>query len=124
MSDVKSPFLRDAIARGQFHQYSNLEALDAARHAGAELARRSIALVYGGGKVGLMGVLADAVLEGGGHVTGVIPEALIAKEVGHRGLPDLRVVKTMHERKALMAACLATMIWVERVRKFGAVALK
>lgn len=50
-----------------------------------------------------MGVLADAVLAAGGHVTGVIPEALMAKEVGHRGLPDLRIVKTMHERKALMA---------------------
>jgi len=67
------------------------------------LARRSIALVYGGGNVGLMGVVADAVLAGGGHVIGVIPEALMAKEVGHRGLPDLRIVKTMHERKALMA---------------------
>jgi uncharacterized protein (TIGR00730 family) len=76
---------------------------EAAKQAGAELARRGIALVYGGGKVGLMGLLADTVLAAGGHVTGVIPEALIAKEVGHHGLPDLRVVKTMHERKALMA---------------------
>ena len=76
---------------------------EAAKHAGAELARRGIALVYGGGRVGLMGMVADAVLAAGGHVTGVIPEALMAKEVGHRGLPDLRVVKTMHERKALMA---------------------
>lgn len=50
-----------------------------------------------------MGALADATLAAGGHVIGVIPEALLAKEVGHRGLPDLRVVKTMHERKALMA---------------------
>ena len=76
---------------------------EAARNVGAEFARRGIGLVYGGGNVGLMGVLADAVLAAGGHVTGVIPEALMAKEVGHRGLPDLRVVKTMHERKALMA---------------------
>lgn len=76
---------------------------EAARKAGGELARRGIGLVYGGGNVGLMGVMADAVLAAGGHVTGVIPEALMAKEVGHRGLPDLRVVKTMHERKALMA---------------------
>jgi uncharacterized protein (TIGR00730 family) len=75
----------------------------AAKHAGAELARRGIALVYGGGKVGMMGVLADAALAAGGHVIGVIPEALMTKEVGHRGLPDLRIVKTMHERKALMA---------------------
>ena len=76
---------------------------DAAKQAGTELARRGIALVYGGGNVGLMGVLADAVLAAKGHVIGVIPEALMAKEVGHRGLPDLRIVKTMHERKALMA---------------------
>lgn len=75
----------------------------AAKSAGAELARRGIALVYGGGNIGLMGVLADAVVAPGGHVIGVIPEALMAKEVGHRGLPDLRIVKTMHERKALMA---------------------
>jgi uncharacterized protein (TIGR00730 family) len=75
----------------------------AAERAGAELARRRIDLVYGGGNVGLMGVLADAVLRAGGHVIGVIPEALMARDVGHRGLPDLRVVKTMHERKALMA---------------------
>jgi uncharacterized protein (TIGR00730 family) len=74
-----------------------------AEQVGRELARRGIALVYGGGNIGLMGVLADAVLQAGGHVTGVIPEALMAREVGHRGLPDLRVVKTMHERKALMA---------------------
>jgi uncharacterized protein (TIGR00730 family) len=75
----------------------------AATQAGHELVRRGIELVYGGGNVGLMGVLADAVLHAGGHVIGVIPEALMAREVGHRGLPDLRVVKTMHERKALMA---------------------
>lgn len=74
-----------------------------AKQAGVELARRGIALVYGGGNLGLMGVLADAVLAAGGHVTGVIPESLMAREAGHRGLPDLRVVKTMHERKALMA---------------------
>jgi uncharacterized protein (TIGR00730 family) len=77
--------------------------LAAAQEAGRELARRGLALVYGGGNVGLMGALADAALSVGGHVIGVIPEALMAKEVGHRGLPDLRVVQTMHERKALMA---------------------
>lgn len=75
----------------------------AAEQVGRELARRDIALVYGGGGVGLMGVVADSVLKSGGHVIGVIPEALVAQEVGHRGLPDLRVVKNMHERKALMA---------------------
>jgi uncharacterized protein (TIGR00730 family) len=77
--------------------------VEAAKNVGGELAKRGIGLVYGGGNVGLMGVLADSVLAGRGDVIGVIPEALMAKEVGHRGLPDLRVVKTMHERKALMA---------------------
>lgn len=67
------------------------------------MARRGMGLVYGGGRVGLMGILADAVLNAGGTVTGVIPDHLIAKEVEHRGLTDLRVVGTMHERKALMA---------------------
>ena len=56
-----------------------------------------------GGIVGLMGVLADATLKDGGHVIGVIPEKLVIKEVVHEKLPDLRIVKTMHERKALMA---------------------
>ena len=77
--------------------------LAAAKEVGRTLAQRGIGLVYGGGNVGLMGALADAALAAGGHVIGVIPEALLAKEVGHRGLPDLRVVKSMHERKALMA---------------------
>ncbi len=76
---------------------------EAERLADAMLARR-IGLVYGGGCVGLMGLLADAVLKGGGHVVGVIPDALVAREVAHLGLPDLRVVSSMHERKALMAS--------------------
>jgi uncharacterized protein (TIGR00730 family) len=76
---------------------------EAARALGCEMARRGIGLVYGGGKVGLMGVIADAVLEAGGEAIGVIPDHLIAKEVEHRGLTELRVVGTMHERKALMA---------------------
>jgi uncharacterized protein (TIGR00730 family) len=76
---------------------------EAATNLGGELARRGIALVYGGGNVGLMGVIADGVLAGGGQVIGVIPEALMAKELGHKGVQDLRVVKTMHERKAMMA---------------------
>jgi hypothetical protein len=74
-----------------------------ARELGTLLARQGIGLVYGGGNIGLMGVLADAVLEGGGSVIGVIPESLRAREVAHEGLPDLRVVHSMHERKALMA---------------------
>jgi len=75
----------------------------AAQALGTLLAREKIELVYGGGMVGLMGVVADAVLNNGGHVIGVIPEKLVIKEVVHERLPDLRVVKTMHERKALMA---------------------
>ncbi|HEX2833418.1 MAG TPA: TIGR00730 family Rossman fold protein [Thermoanaerobaculia bacterium] len=76
---------------------------DAARNLGTLFAREGIALVYGGGSVGLMGQLADAVLRAGGEVIGVIPHALWAREVGHRGLTDLRIVETMHERKAMMA---------------------
>ncbi len=74
-----------------------------ARRMGEALARRGIGLVYGGGGIGLMGVLADAALSAGGEVIGVIPEALVAREVAHGGLTDLRVVASMHERKALMA---------------------
>jgi uncharacterized protein (TIGR00730 family) len=75
----------------------------AADELGRLLVEQGIALVYGGGHVGLMGRLADAVLEEGGEVIGVLPEALVAKEIGHPGLSDLRVVGSMHERKALMA---------------------
>ncbi len=75
----------------------------AARALGNEMARREIGLVYGGGKVGLMGVLADAILDAKGEALGVIPDHLMLKEVEHRGLTELRVVGTMHERKALMA---------------------
>ena len=67
------------------------------------LADRHIELVYGGGCVGLMGVLADAMLARGGRVIGVIPHTLMVREVGHRGLTELKVVDSMHERKALMA---------------------
>jgi uncharacterized protein (TIGR00730 family) len=77
--------------------------IEAAQTLGRLFAREGIALVYGGGSVGLMGELADAVLGSGGEVIGVIPHALWAREVGHRGLTDLRIVDTMHERKALMA---------------------
>jgi uncharacterized protein (TIGR00730 family) len=70
---------------------------------GTELARRNIGLVYDGGNVGLMGVLADAVLRAGGEAVGVIPKNLMAREVGHKGLTKLHLVHSMHERKALMA---------------------
>ena len=79
------------------------EYADAARWLARQLVERGYGLVYGGGNVGLMGVVADAALERGGHVTGVIPDALVSQEVAHRGLSDLRVVQSMHERKATMA---------------------
>ena len=82
---------------------SQIEYLAAARELGRTLARRDVGVVYGGARVGLMGGLADAVLAERGHVTGVIPEALVAKEVAHQGLSDLRIVTSMHTRKALMA---------------------
>ena len=74
-----------------------------ARDLGSQLVTRGLALVYGGGNVGLMGVLANTVLDGGGEVIGVIPQALADLEVAHTGLRDLRIVGSMHERKALMA---------------------
>lgn len=76
---------------------------DAAKKLGESLARRGVELVYGGGNVGLMGAVADAVLARGGKVIGVIPESMKAKELAHAGLTELRVVSSMHERKALMA---------------------
>ena len=79
------------------------EYADAARELGAILAEDNIALVYGGGRVGLMGVIAGAVLDNGGDVIGVIPQALDTKELAHDGLTEMHVVDTMHERKALMA---------------------
>ncbi|WP_156639695.1 TIGR00730 family Rossman fold protein [Bosea sp. PAMC 26642] len=76
---------------------------DGARAMGAEVARRGLVLVYGGGAVGLMGIVANAALEAGGEVHGVIPRALREKEVGHFGLTRLEIVETMHIRKARMA---------------------
>jgi uncharacterized protein (TIGR00730 family) len=69
---------------------------------GRTLAQRRIGVVYGGGRIGLMGVLADAALSAGGEVIGVIPKPLLDREHGHLGLTQLRVVDSMHERKALM----------------------
>jgi uncharacterized protein (TIGR00730 family) len=76
---------------------------EAAKELARLLVAEGIGLVYGGGQVGLMGRLADAVLAEGGEVIGVLPESLVAKEIGHPGVRDLRVVGSMHERKALMA---------------------
>lgn len=75
----------------------------AARHLGQVLAGRGLGLVYGGASVGLMGAVADAVLEAGGHVTGVIPDALVAREIAHLGVSELRIVSSMHARKLLMS---------------------
>jgi uncharacterized protein (TIGR00730 family) len=77
--------------------------VEAARLVGTSMGERGIGLVYGGGRVGLMGEVADSVLRAGGRVVGVIPEALSLKEIGHDGLTELHVVRGMHERKALMA---------------------
>ena len=76
---------------------------DAARALGRELVRRDIGLVYGGGNVGLMGAIAEEVMANGGRAIGVIPEALMKRELGHHGLTELHIVKDMHERKAMMA---------------------
>ncbi|WP_242929466.1 TIGR00730 family Rossman fold protein [Pontibacter vulgaris] len=83
---------------------SNQVYREAADRFGQLMAAQSIALVYGGGNVGLMGQIADAVLAGGGVVVGVIPQSLVDREVAHQGLTELHVVQTMHERKAMMAA--------------------
>jgi len=74
-----------------------------AKDFGNEMVRRGIGLVYGGGDVGLMGIVADTVLAAGGEAIGVIPDSLVTAEVAHRGLTQLHIVQTMHERKALMA---------------------
>lgn len=76
---------------------------DVAVELGRAIALRQVGLVYGGGGIGLMGALADAVLAAGGQVIGVIPQALASKELAHPNLTELRIVRTMHERKAVMA---------------------
>ena len=83
---------------------SRPEYLRAAERIGTSIGRRGWHMVYGGGRVGLMGRVADAALAAGGAVTGVIPESLMRREVGHTGLTQLHVVTTMHERKHLMAS--------------------
>jgi uncharacterized protein (TIGR00730 family) len=75
--------------------------VEAARAVGRTLAERGIGVVYGGGRLGLMGAVADAALAAGGEVIGIIPQALVDAEVAHRGCTELRVVSGMHERKAL-----------------------
>lgn len=80
---------------------ADLTYIDAARHVGRTLAQRGIGVVYGGGRLGLMGAVADAALEAGGEVIGVIPQALVGAEVAHKGCSQLHVVETMHQRKQM-----------------------
>jgi uncharacterized protein (TIGR00730 family) len=82
---------------------SRAEFAASAREVGKALAARGLELVYGAGHIGLMGILADAALAAGGRVVGVIPQAMVERELAHHGLSELHVVRTMHERKALMA---------------------
>lgn len=98
MSDLKRlcVFCGSSAGRDRTHR-------ELAMQFGTLLAREGIELVYGGGRVGLMGAVADAVLRAGGRVTGVIPEFLATKELLHDGVTDLRVTRDMHERKALMS---------------------
>src|SRR5262245_48697102 len=84
------------------HVGRNRRHREAAVGLGQLLAQHGIRLVYGGGRIGLMGEVADAVIADGGEVIGIIPEMLETKEVGHRGISELRVVTSMHERKNLM----------------------
>jgi hypothetical protein len=97
MTEIASVCVYCGSSRG-----ANPRHAEAARQLGAELAGHGIRLVYGGGRIGLMGVIADAVLAGGGQVIGVIPEHLQVQEKGHRGVTELRVVASMHERKNMM----------------------
>jgi uncharacterized protein (TIGR00730 family) len=76
---------------------------EAAKELGQSMASSSIRLIYGGGNIGLMGIVADAVMNNGGEVTGVIPDFLLRREVGHRGITTLEVVDSMHQRKKRMA---------------------
>ncbi|MEP8455317.1 TIGR00730 family Rossman fold protein (plasmid) [Enterobacter bugandensis] len=77
--------------------------MEAARHVGRFLAEQNMNIVYGGGRVGLMGAVADSALAFGGHVTGVIPKSLLEREIAHTGLSELHVVDNMHQRKSVMA---------------------
>jgi uncharacterized protein (TIGR00730 family) len=97
MAKVTSLCVYCGSSSGKHPEYT-----EQARAFGAEMATRDITLVYGGGKVGLMGVIADAVLAGGGKVIGVIPRQLVDREVAHAGLTELQVVDTMHQRKTRM----------------------
>src|ERR1039458_5886155 len=103
MSEIQNVCMKRICVFCGSSQGSRPEYRAAAEEMGAELVRRKIGLVFGGGKVGLMGVIADAVLKADGEAVGVIPEHIMSREIGHKGLTKLHVVHSMHERKALMA---------------------
>jgi uncharacterized protein (TIGR00730 family) len=94
--------LRVALFCGA-HTGNGAKYVEIAQDVARRVVERNLGIVYGGGRVGLMGVIADAAIAAGGEVIGVIPEALASKEVAHAGLTQLHVVASMHERKALMA---------------------
>ena len=98
MASIKTVCVFCGSSRGARPEYAAT-----ANALGREIARRGMTLVYGAGNIGLMGVLADAALAEGGVVIGVIPESLVAWEVAHSGLTELHIVRSMHERKAMMA---------------------
>lgn len=98
MNKIKSICVYCGSSPGRLNAYST-----AARALAALLVEQNIRLVYGGANVGIMGLLADTVLQLGGEAVGVIPEALVQKEVAHAGLTELHVTQSMHERKTLMA---------------------
>ena len=102
MASTRQPLAAVCVFCGSAHGAKAAYA-EAAEAFADELARRGTRLVYGGGNIGLMGVVADAALSRGVHVTGVIPRGLADKELAHHGVSELRVVDSMHERKALMA---------------------
>ncbi len=101
MTDTSRTFRRVAVFCGSNTGQSPVYA-EAARNLGRLFLERDIGLVYGGGNVGLMGILADTLLDGGGEVLGVIPKSLEDREVAHHGITELTVVQTMHERKQRM----------------------
>ena len=106
---VKRPELSVCVFTGSRHGASPKHA-QAAMELSEELVKRGLGLVYGGGNVGLMNIIANTALEHGGYVVGVIPDGLVSKEVAHTGLSELRIVHSMHERKALMAELAAGFI--------------
>ncbi len=103
MTDAQSSMPKSVAIYCGSYAGADPEYIATARRVAVELAKRGITIVYGGGAVGLMGAVADAAIDAGGKVVGVMPQALIDGEIGHKGLPEMHVVDDMHQRKALMA---------------------